>query len=224
MERGSVATAASPGLGWKMSEAGAPRPDPLACSDDDQLVGRFLESRSNEVFEILVDRHKRRIFGLALAILGPGFEAEAEEVTQEVFVTAFRKLSSFRRESSFGSWLYRIAQRKTIDLRNSARFRHPHAPAEALEGSSSPGEGDAGPHDLAEVRQSRRLLLASIRELPHPGPEILRLFYWQGWSVAEISEALGIASGTVKSLLFRARRLLFERLKGKGIPHVDPLL
>ena len=210
-------------IGWEMSETGDLVPDAPELADDARLVDRFLRTRSHDVFEILVDRHKEKIFRLAIAILGPGYETEAEEVTQEVFVTAFLKLASFRRESSFGTWLYRIAQRKAIDLRNSARIRHPHASEEALENLPAPGCDDAGPLGHAEARQSRRVLHAIIRDLPDPSPQILRLFYWQGWSIAEISEALGIASGTVKSYLFRARQLLSARLKEKGIPHADRL-
>lgn len=208
-------------IGWEMSEALDSVSDAPELADDARLVDRFLRTRSHDVFEILVDRHKAKIFRLAIAILGPGFETEAEEVTQEVFVTAFLKISSFRRESSFGTWLYRIAQRKAIDLRNSARNRHPHASEEVLENLPPRGGDDAGPLGDAEARQSRRVLHANIRDLPEPSPQILRLFYWQDWSIAEISEALGIASGTVKSYLFRARRLLSARLKGKGIPHAD---
>ncbi|HTG31292.1 MAG TPA: sigma-70 family RNA polymerase sigma factor [Thermoanaerobaculia bacterium] len=206
-----------------MSGTGSPRLDAPELADDARLVDEFLRTRSNGVFEILVDRHKGKIFRLALAVLGPGFEAEAEEVTQEVFVTAFRQLPSFRKESAFGTWLYRIAQRKAIDLRNSARVRHPHAPEETLEAMTPRGGDDASPHGRAEARQNRRVLLAAVRELPEPYPQILRLFYWLDWSVAEISETLGMAPGTVKSHLFRARHLLSERLREKGAPHADPL-
>jgi RNA polymerase sigma-70 factor (ECF subfamily) len=218
LDRGSTAAAA---LGWEMSGTGGSRLDVPELADDARLVDEFLRTRGNDVFEILVDRHKGKIFRLVLAVLGPGFEAEAEEITQEVFVTVFRQLPSFRKESAFGTWLYRIAQRKAIDLRNSARVRHPHAPEEALEALPPRGGADASPHGRAEARQSQRVLLATIRELPEPYPQILRLFYWLDWSVAEISETLGIASGTVKSHLFRARHLLSERLRGKGIPHAD---
>jgi len=210
--------------GWQMSAPpGRQHPAVAELPDDARLVEEFLRTRNGDVFEALVNRHKAKIFRLALAILGPGFEAEAEEVTQEAFVTAFRQLPSFRKESAFGTWLYRIAQRKSIDLRNSARLRHPHATEDVLDAFPFAGRDGASPLGLAEDRQSRRVLLAAIRELPEPYPEILRLFYWLDSPVAEISEILGLVPGTVKSHLFRARHLLLERLKTKGILHAEEL-
>lgn len=180
---------------------------------DVRLVDEFLRTESGDAFAVLVDRHKERIFRLALAVLGPGFEAEAEEVTQEVFVAAFRQLSSFRGDSAFGSWLYRIAQRKAIDLRRSARIRHPHTGETALEGAAPDGPA---PDARAAESQSRRALQAAIRELPDPYPVVLRLYYWLDRSVGEIAEVLNVPAGTVKSHLFRARLLLAGRLKEKG--------
>lgn len=216
-------SAAALRLGWQMSAPKDRRPTSSELVEDRVLVEEFLRTRSGEVFEALVDRHKAKIFRLAVAILGPGFEAEAEEITQEVFITAFRQLPSFRKESTFGTWVYRIAQRKAIDLRNSARIRHPHAAEDTLETMPVQGADGVSPQGLAEARQSQRVLMETIRELPEPYPEILRLFYWLDSSIAEISEALGLAPGTVKSHLFRARHLLLERLKKKGILHAEDL-
>lgn len=214
-------------IGWHRGESGAALASPgwttpgVGLSSareeevvaDGRLVDEFLRTESGDAFALLVDRHKERIFRLALAVLGPGFEAEAEEVTQEVFVVAFRQLPSFRGECAFGSWLYRIAQRKAIDLRRSARVRHPHAEEKILEGATPAG---LAPDSRAAERQSRLALQAAIRELPDPYPAVLRLFYWLDRSVSEIAEVLNVAPGTVKSHLFRARRLLAGRLKEKG--------
>lgn len=220
LDRGSAAALR---LGWQMSAPEGPRPAAPGPADDARLVEEFLRTRSGDAFEALVDRHKTKIFSLAMAILGPGFEAEAEEITQETFVAAFRQLPSFRKESAFGTWIYRIGQRKAIDLRNSARVRHPHATEDALEGLPLEGRDGDSPEGRAGARQRQRVLLAAIGELPEPYPEILRLFYWLDSSVAEIAEALGLAPGTVKSHLFRARHLLSERLMKKGNFHADEL-
>jgi RNA polymerase sigma-70 factor (ECF subfamily) len=194
-----------------------------AADADARWVEEFLRTGREEAFERLVDGHKEKVFRLALAILGPGFEVEAEEVAQETFVTAFRQLPAFRKESRFGTWLYRIAQRKAIDLRRSARLRHPHATAESLDAlpgsllGASLGEGAGSAEARAAARESQGVLLAAIRELPDPYPAVLRLFYWLDWTVAEIAESLDAAPGTVKSHLFRAREALHKKLKKKGL-------
>jgi RNA polymerase sigma-70 factor (ECF subfamily) len=203
-------------LGW---ETTAPRP----ADDDARLVEEFLRTASGDAFELLVDRHKDKVFRLALAVLGPGFEGEAEEVTQDAFVIAFRQLPAFRGESRFGTWLYRIAQRKAIDYRRSARARHARAAGEALPEVPAAGDETASPHQQAEARERQRVLAAEIRLLPDPYPTVLRLFYWLDRPVAEIAEVLGVAPGTVKSHLFRARQVLSGRLRKKGFSDADSL-
>lgn len=198
-----------------------------AADADARWVEEFLRTGREEAFEHLVDGHKEKVFRLALAILGPGFEVEAEEVAQETFVTAFRQLAAFRKESRFGTWLYRIAQRKAIDLRRSARLRHPHATAESLDAlpeahrtadwGASLSESAGSAEARAAARERQGVLLAAIRELPDPYPAVLRLFYWLDWTVAEIAESLDAAPGTVKSHLFRAREALHKKLKKKGL-------
>jgi RNA polymerase sigma-70 factor (ECF subfamily) len=219
----SSGAVASLALGWEMSEVPDPHAAALEPADDARLVAEFVRTRRSDLFELLVDRHKEKIFRLALAVLGPGLEAEAEEVTQEAFVTAFRQLPSFRSESRFGTWLYRIALRKAIDVRRSARLRHLHAGEDALVDGPLAGSPEAGPHERAEAGQKRRALLCALAELPDPYPTVLRLFYWLDWSVADISAALAIAPGTVKSHLFRAREMLFKKLKKKGFSDANSL-
>jgi RNA polymerase sigma-70 factor (ECF subfamily) len=220
----SLGAAAIPALGWQGSvPAGTPRARIETADDDARLVEEFRRTRSDDVFKLLVDRHKEKVFRLALAILGPGFEGEAEEVTQEVFVTAFERLSAFRGESRFGTWLYRIGQRKAIDCRRSAHVRRSRMDGEVRWEIPPPIGPIASPHERAEARQDQRVLAAAIREMPDPYPTVLRLFYWLDRSVAEIAEVLGVAPGTVKSLLFRARHLLYERLSKKGFPDANEL-
>jgi len=80
----------------------------LAHQDDGTLIRAFLRTRNDDFFEELVRRHKDRAFRLAVAVLGPGSEADAEDVCQEVFVLVYRKLGDFRMESAFSTWLYRM--------------------------------------------------------------------------------------------------------------------
>ena len=86
----------------------------LTSADDADLIDQFLRTDDEEIFEILVRRYQEKIFRLAASILGRGAESEAEDATQEVFVVLLRQLKTFRRESAFSTWLYRVARNQII--------------------------------------------------------------------------------------------------------------
>ncbi|MBM3810829.1 MAG: RNA polymerase sigma factor [Acidimicrobiia bacterium] len=164
-------------------------------------------------FEDLAARYKHHVFRLAVSILGPGFEPEAEDVTQDVFLRVHRELSSFRGESKFSTWLYRIAWNRAFDIKQRSRYRLPHLADTALAALSDPS---AGPHDVLHHKARLAALHESIAELPELYQTVLRLHYWFGAGIAEISELVGAPEGTVKSYLHRARQRLAEALKEKG--------
>lgn len=91
-----------------------------------------MRTGSHRPFEILVERYKDRVHRLLTSILGPGFATEVEDLTQEVFVRVYHKLSGFRRESRFETWLYRLTFRIGIDSKHKARHRYPHVSDESL--------------------------------------------------------------------------------------------
>ncbi len=186
-----------------------------ADEDDACLIRRFLATRDPRPFEILVERHKGKVHRLILAVLGPEFSGEAEELTQEVFLTAFHKLHTFQHRSGLGSWLCSIARRRAIDQKRRMRYRSPHLTEEALE-QMPEQSGSADPLARVTTRESWRALEESIGQLPDPGAVVLRLHYWMGASVDEIAHSLGMAPGTVKSHLHRARHRLGALLREKG--------
>ena len=156
-------------------------------------------------FDALVDRHRDRVFRVALSVLGPGSEADAEDVAQEVFVRAYRRLGSFRGESRLGTWLYRVAFNLAVDHRRRAGRRGPTVGDEALDTLPSP---DGDPHRAARAGESARLVRRLLDALPEAQRAALHLHYWMGHTVAEIAELLGAAEGTVKSHLHRGRERL----------------
>lgn len=188
--------------------------------EDAQVIERFLATRDGDAFEILVDRYKDRLFRLALSVLGNGHEAEAEEVTQDVFVKAFQQLSGFRAESRFSTWLYRIAYREAVDHKRRGRLRWPHVDESELEKRSPAGED---PHAAAEAQERRRQVQSCLEVLPDLYRSALHLHYWLGHSVEEIAELLGVPTGTVKSYLHRGRRLLFRELQKRGLRYGNDL-
>lgn len=150
-------------------------------------------------FEILYDRHVARVHGLCLRLSGN--QARAEELTQECFVRAWQKINSFRGESKFGTWLYRLSANLVLsDLRRNRHWQH------SLEELSD--ELVAAPVDETLGRD----LEHAIATLPDGARAILVLHDIEGYSHPEISSMTGIAVGTSKTQLHRARVALRGRL------------
>jgi RNA polymerase sigma-70 factor (ECF subfamily) len=182
--------------------------------DEESPVKRFLSTRDPEAFRDLVEACQSKVFRLVCSILGPYRDGDAEDVTQEVFVQVFTQAARLREPHHFATWLYRIAYNRALDHRKRARFRLPHAPAEAL--NAMPASGSL-PLDQAEGAERRRIIAQCLEALPETYRTLLYLYYWQGASVEEAGEYLGLTPGTVKSYLMRGRQRMQRELAKKGI-------
>ena len=197
--------------------------------DDDDLIARLKSARrsgaedeAEQLFGLLVHRHQRNVFKLVLSILGPGWSAEAEDVTQEVFLKVHRRLDSFRSESKFSTWLYRISYRRAVDLKRLSRFRMPHVADEVL--SSLPANADkdgleassSAPYKTTLNSEARVKLYAAVMTLPQLQRSAVMLHYWMEEDIETIAQLLDRRPGTIKSLLFRARRRLSALLGREG--------
>jgi RNA polymerase sigma-70 factor (ECF subfamily) len=179
---------------------------------DSQLVARARRG-DLEAFAELVHRHSTAVFRLAVSILGRGFVAEAEDVTQEVFFKVHRMLESFRGDAEFSSWIYRITFHHAVNLKERVRFRSPHVDEMILYRAITP---EPGPDRQLETAERDQALAACIQTLPEVYQSALRLYYWLGAGVGEVAELLGVPENTVKSYLYRARQLLHTMLKERG--------
>ncbi len=155
-------------------------------------------------FETLYRDNVGRIFALCLRMTGD--RTEAEELTQEAFVRAWRKIGSFRGESAFSSWLYRLAVNVVLSDRRARRSNLLRMVPE-----------DAAPPDqLPRLRPLHGLgidLDRAIGELPDGARRVFVLHEVEGYSHEEIAGLLGVAVGTCKAQLHRARKLLREALR-----------
>lgn len=156
-------------------------------------------------FDVLVARHRDRVFRVALSVLGPGAEADAEDVAQEVFVRAFRRLGSFRGDSQLGTWLYRVSFNLAVDYRRRARRRGETVGDGVLE-TLPAAVGD--PDRAARQAESERVVRRLLDTLPESQRAALHLHYWMGHTVVEIAELLNTPEGTVKAHLHRGRERL----------------
>jgi RNA polymerase sigma-70 factor (ECF subfamily) len=170
----------------------------------DDLVARA-QSGDQTAFRDLYRRHAGRVYALCLRLTGD--VATAEERTQDVFVRLWDKLASFRGESAFSSWLHRLAVNVVLnEQRTRGRRESRVAPAdpEVLD------QRDPGKADVAGLSID---LERAIATLPEGAREVFVLYDIEGYDHAEIASLVGIAVGTSKAQLFRARRLLREKLE-----------
>lgn len=180
---------------------------------DEWLVERFREAAEEAAFAELVRRYRDPVFRLAVSILGQHLVPEAEDVAQEVMLRAHHSLGSFRGESAFGSWIYRIAFNQALNVKARARHRAPHVSDQAL--AATPSQ-DRGAYDQLQEERRRLAVLECIGELPEVYQSALRLYYWLGTGVGEIAVLLDAPENTVKSYLHRARGLLHSMLAERG--------
>lgn len=184
----------------------------LEARSDSSLVRDLVRSWDDDLFHVLVQRYKDRVFRLAASVLGPGNAAEAEDVAQEVFVLVYRKIETFRHDSDFSTWLFRMTKNRALDRRRQARLRHPHVGDEAVRSVPAPGRSN-DPEQVAAAGELRARVLGQIEQLPDPERTVVYLHYWMGNGVADIGELLAMNVQTVKSHLFRARRRLARVLE-----------
>jgi RNA polymerase sigma factor (sigma-70 family) len=175
----------------------APRSEP----EDYELVRRATAGEMR-AFEVLYRRHSGRVHGAVWRLSGMN-ETRAEELTQEAFVRAWQKLGSFRFESAFTTWLHRLAVNVALmDLRS--RDPEDHVDDEVMASFGDPAQ----PHCAGERADLERAIAA----LPPRARAVLVLHDIEGWKHEEIGRELGMAVGSSKAQLHRARGLLRRAL------------
>ena len=151
-------------------------------------------------FETLYRQHSGRLFSLAVRMLGN--PADAEDLLQEIFLSAHRKLESFRGESALGTWLYRLAMNQILDHVRSRAARTSQM-TDGLDDATL--LADASGHRLADRAIARVDLERALAELPEGCRAAFVLHDVEGLEHREVSEVLGIAEGTSKSQVHKAR-------------------
>lgn len=169
----------------------------------DDMVGRALRGDTG-AFEQLYREHVGRIYALCLRMTGN--VTEAEELTQEAFIRAWERLESFRGDAAFGTWLHRVAANVVLSYHRGSKRRRDRFVEEEDLGNH------ADPVDRAP-RGTGLDLEGAIAALPDGAREIFVLFDIEGYRHEEIADMTGLAVGTSKAQLHRARKLLREALE-----------
>ena len=182
---------------------------------DRELVERC-QRGAMDAYEVLVNRYRNRVFGLAFSMLRN--EQDATDLCQETFVKGWQAIRSFRKNASFYTWLYRIATNLCIDFVRK-RDRRPTVPFEETVDSDTDVNTEVAPSnqplptDEIRRRELREQIDAALLELSPEHRAVVQLREFEGLEYAEIAKAVGCSMGTVMSRLHYARKHLQKLLR-----------
>lgn len=174
-----------------------------SASNDAELIAQVV-SGNRESFDQIMRNHEDRVFSVCLRIMAD--REAALDATQETFLTVFRKAEQFQGNSALGTWIYRIAVNTCYDQLRKAKRRR----TEAIPENFDPRDPSA--EEAVESAGMKKEIQAALGELPTDFRAAIVLADIEGMSLPEVAEVLGVPVGTVKSRLFRGRRILAERL------------
>ena len=184
-------------------------------ADDDQALVKRVQAGDKRAFDLLVLKYQHRIMGLVVRFVHDPHEAQ--DVTQEAFIKAYRALANFRGDSAFYTWLYRIAINTAKNYLVSRNRRPPNSDVD-----SGDAEFYDGDHALKDMASPERLMLRdeidvtvqdSIKQLPEDLRSALTLREFDGLSYEDIATVMQCPVGTVRSRIFRAREAVDKALR-----------
>lgn len=170
---------------------------------DADLIARVV-SGDRAAFDEIMRRHEDKIFSVCLRIMGN--RDRALDSTQETFLTVFRKAAQFKGNAALGTWIYRIAVNTCYDQLRKAKRRR----TDPLPEYHDPI--DHGAEDAVDSAALRPELRLALEHLPEEFRTAVILSDIEGMSLPDVAEVMGVPVGTVKSRLFRARRLMANHL------------
>ncbi|MGI9036066.1 MAG: RNA polymerase sigma factor [Pyrinomonadaceae bacterium] len=184
----------------------------ISSSDSDIALAQTAAAGNMPAFEELYNRHHRRVYSLCLRMLQN--TAEAEDLTQEVFIQLYRKIGSFRGDSAFTTWLHRMTVNQVL-----MHFRKRTVKFEkTTEEGETPVQIVAGTENQAKMPIVDKIALdKAIAQLPNGYRNVFVLHDVEGYEHEEVARILGCSVGTSKSQLHKAR-LKMRKLLGKKAP------
>jgi RNA polymerase sigma-70 factor (ECF subfamily) len=187
----------------------------MSAEDSDAKLVEMVQRGDKAAFNVLVLRYQHRVLKLVTRYLRD--PVEAEDIAQEAFIKAYRALPSFRGESAFYTWLYRIAantaknvlvssRRRLVDYNLDMQDPEDYAAQVLLK------DGDT-PEGMLLTEEIRQTVTAAMEQLPDDLREAITLRELEGLSYEEIAEVMECPVGTVRSRIFRAREAIDKKLR-----------
>lgn len=192
--------------------------DTMDNSDEEDIIARCRKG-DVDAFEVLVRTYQGRMFNIACRIIGDA--DDAAEVVQDTFVAAYRNLHAFEQRSRFSTWLYAITvnmSRNKLSQVMARKARETHSlddppTHDPVRGSREPASSEPSALDQLTGKEQQAMIQRCLNRLEPEFREVIVLRDVQGFAYAEIGTMLGLADGTVKSRLFRARESVKTCLK-----------
>lgn len=194
-------------------------PSDLVNTTDEKLIELFTSSNDENAFEEIINRYCDKIYKLAFRITRD--HHSAEEVLQEVFLTLLKKIGTFRGESKFSSWLYRVtANAAYMHLRAEKKYESdvsledyvPYDENGTLKGRIKVKDWSDRPDKALLSKEAMEIIEKAVDELPEPYRVVVHLRDIEGLSNEEVSVLLGLSVPALKSRLHRARLFLRDKL------------
>jgi RNA polymerase sigma-70 factor (ECF subfamily) len=191
------------------------------CPDmetDEELVARVLAGDRN-AFRHLIARYERLVAHVVSRLVRD--DADREEVCQDVFLRVYRGVGHFRFGSKLSTWIARIAHRASLNHLEKKRLPLCEDLPDAEQARLQPTSAAPDPLEDAVAEEARRFVRQAVHALPAAYRTVVTLHYLEEMTVSEVGDVMNLPAGTVKSHLFRARRLLkdalLERYSGKEL-------
>ena len=186
-----------------------------SSKDKDLILVRRAKRGDYKAFALLVLKYQSRIIGISMKFVKDIHIAE--DIAQESFIKAFKSLISFREESAFYTWLYRIAANTSKNYLTSKKRKKEYSESEVFSSEDAnvdifdiPG-GDS-PEEILAANNLREVIFESLSNLPEDIRTAISLREFEGLSYEEISEVLDCPIGTVRSRIFRGREIIQDKI------------
>jgi RNA polymerase sigma factor (sigma-70 family) len=176
--------------------------------DEQELISRILGGNL-DAFKLLVRQHERLVTSMIKRVVGN--EEDAEDISQEVFIKVFKKLSSFKFEAKLSTWIASIAYMTA--LYHVRQVSGKAAVALDITDVENEHRTTENPENILVQKNASEYIQQQISKLPLPYRTVLTLYHLNELTYKEIEQITGMPEGTIKSYLFRARKLLKDKLK-----------
>lgn len=182
---------------------------------DEQKLISLAQKGDQAAFEQLLDHYQKPVYHQALRLVGN--PEDAADVTQEVFLKVWKHLPSFRGESSFSTWLYRLTDNAALDLIRREKKRRGDSSLDDEEGALTlPADPAPTPHQAIEQKELHQAVAEGLAQLSEEHRQVLVMREINGLSYEQIGSILDLSPGTVKSRIARARISLAKFFQKTG--------
>jgi RNA polymerase sigma-70 factor (ECF subfamily) len=195
----------------------------MSAATDELLVYKTIQGNTG-AYSLLVERYQHQIYDLAYRMVH--HQEDARDISQEIFIKAFRSLDKFRQESKFSTWLYKIATNHCLDFLRKSKREKDHLTPKNLAESDDPVEIPSGswanPEQQLLQQEKLAMLQKALGELPENYRLPLLMQHYRQLSYQDIAEIMDIPIKTVATRIYRAKNMLKECLAGGDVCELHP--